>query len=75
MKFVHEKHLVERQKTKVETSSLRTLEIMPRNPNESVRLRIPSLSINKRGFGIYLMNKTRGLEEDVSTVTKINAAS
>ncbi len=32
----------ERQKTKVETSSLRTLEIMPRNPNESVRLRIPS---------------------------------
>jgi hypothetical protein len=40
---VHEWHLVERQKTKVETSSLRTLEIMPRNPNESVRLRIPSL--------------------------------
>jgi hypothetical protein len=35
---VHEQHLVERQKTKVETSSLRTLEIMPRNPNESVRL-------------------------------------
>jgi hypothetical protein len=45
MKFVHEKHLVERQKTKVVTSSLRTLEIMPRNPNESVRLRIPSQRI------------------------------
>ncbi len=42
MKFVHEQHLVERQKTKVETSSLRTLKILPRNPNESVRLRIPS---------------------------------
>ncbi len=42
MKCVHEKPLVERQKTKVETSSLRTLEIMPRNPNESVCLRIPS---------------------------------
>jgi hypothetical protein len=47
MKFVHEQHLVERQKTKVETSSLRTLEIMPRNPNESVCLRIPSLESEK----------------------------
>jgi hypothetical protein len=32
-----------KQKTKVETSSLRTLEIMPKNLKESVRSRIPSL--------------------------------
>ncbi len=48
MKFVHEQHLVERQKTKVETSSLRTLEIMPRKPNQSVRLRIPSVGTHSQ---------------------------
>ncbi len=34
---LHEEHLVERQRTKVETSSLRTLKIMPRNLNPTVR--------------------------------------
>ncbi len=41
LKSVHEEHLVERQRTKVETSSLRTLEIMPRNLNPTVRYWIP----------------------------------
>jgi hypothetical protein len=36
-----EKHLVERQKSKVETSSLRTLEIMPRNLNVMYVLEFP----------------------------------
>jgi len=50
-----------KQKTKVETSSLRNLEIMPKNLKESVRSRIPSLYSDGNGksmpYGLAWLRK------------------